>query len=224
MIEPTVGRVFRAYAVAAMAAGAGFLFGLVVSVPLLPLTTHQDTFDGPGTISEPTAWAGFAVAMGFFWVALEWWLPQRYWIQALAMAGLTSIVGLGYLIGDPNGVSTLTLRLQGLFLVAPIGLVLPMVAGYVDRLFADLRWYWMAAIAVVLLAQWLFTVAAFAERIGNVPVVYPAVTGLLFSALTVIRWSRTEEEAKGSPAVRRLATSLVVATVLVGLATGLLTV
>jgi len=221
MTEPTVGQVFRAYAVVAMAATAAWIFDLGVSVVLLPLTGHEDTFAGPGTIAEPTAWAGFAVLLGVFWVAVEWWLPrQRLW-QTLVMAGFSALVGFGYLIGDPSGASTMPLRLQGLLLIMPIGLVLPVVADFIDRMFATLRWWWMAAIAVAAFIQTLAVLGAFAERVGNVPVVYPAVTGLLFSVLTVIRWSRSEEEAKGSPAVRRLAVALVVAMALVGLATGL---
>lgn len=224
MNEPIAGQVFRAYAVAAMAAGAAMLLDMIAWLPLLRLTAHEDPIAGPGTIAGPVAWGGFCVVAAAFWVALEWWLPRRWLIQAALMGVLVSLLGYGYLIGDPTGASTFPLRLQGLAFVVPIGLVIPAAALFTDRLFKTMRWYWMAAIAVGFFVQNLATLAAFAGRIGNVPVVYPILTGLLFSALTIIRWSRSEEEAKESPVVRRLATTLIVAIALVGLATGFVTI
>lgn len=218
--DPLTRHVVREYAVALMAAVAAWLAGLVAVVVLQPLGGHEDLLVETGTLAPPEAWMGFAAFLGATWVAIAPWLPERTWQQALVMGALGASMGFGYLVGGPDGATSLGLRLEGWILIVPLGVVLVPAGLSIDRVFATLRWTWMALIALVLMVQLVVSLGALAERISYVPLFYPLATGFLFSAATILRWAAPETAERDGGAVLTLGRVLVASLAAIGLMTG----
>lgn len=148
----------------------------------------EDDITNPETIADPLAWAGYALVLAVVWVALRPWIPQMTWRAAVGFGLLGAVIGIGYLIGNDEGGSSLSLRIQGLALVFPMGFTMPLIAQPIDRIFAGVHWAWMAVIAIGIALLSIPNLVALTERIKLVPIVLPLATAFVLAAATAMRW------------------------------------